>query len=93
MAERVAGWAETGEEIEVYVARGRETEVRAYDGDVESLTSATSAGIGVRVVTDHRLGFAWAGSLDEAVLGETLTEARDNARYATPDEHVQLAVP
>jgi PmbA protein len=93
VAERVAGWAGTGEEIEVYVARGRETEVRAYDGDVESLTSATSAGIGVRVVTDHRLGFAWAGSLDEAVLGETLTEARDNARYATPDEHVQLAVP
>ena len=93
LAERVAGWAGTGEEVEVYVARGRETEVRAYDGDVESLTSATSAGIGVRVVTDHRLGFAWAGSLEEAVLGETLTEARDNARYATPDEHVQLAMP
>lgn len=93
LAERVAGWAGTGEDIEVYVARGRETEVRAYEGDVESLTSATSAGIGVRIISDHRLGFAWAGSLDEAVLGETLTEARDNARYVTPDEHVQLAVP
>ena len=65
MAERVAGWARAGEDVEVYVARGDETEVRAYDGEVESLTSATSAGIGVRVVVDHRLGFAWAGSLDE----------------------------
>ncbi|HEY4929040.1 MAG TPA: TldD/PmbA family protein [Acidimicrobiales bacterium] len=93
LAERVAGWAAPGEDVEVYVARGTETEVRAYDGEVESLTSATSAGIGIRVVVDHRLGFAWAGSLDESVLGEALEEARDNARFATADEHVQLAAP
>ena len=93
LAERVAGWARTGEDVEVYVARGDETEIRAYDGEVESLTSATSAGIGIRVVVDHRLGFAWAGSLDESVLGETLAEARDNAAFATADEHVRLAVP
>jgi len=93
VAERVAGWARTGEDVEVYVARGDETEIRAYDGEVESLTSATSAGIGVRVVVDHRLGFAWAGSLDGSVLAETLEEARDNAAFATRDEHVQLAVP
>ena len=93
MAERVAGWARTGEEVEVYVARGDETEVRAFDGEVESLTSATSAGIGIRVVVDHRLGFAWAGSLEESVFEETLAEARDNANFATPDEHVRLAVP
>jgi PmbA protein len=93
LADRVAGWARSGEEVEVYVARGHETEVRAYDGEVESLTSASSAGIGIRVVVDHRLGFAWAGSLDESVLEETLDEARDNASFATPDEHVQLAVP
>ena len=93
LAERVAGWANTGEAVEVYVARGTETEVRAYDGQVESLTSASSAGIGIRVIVDHRLGFAWAGSLEGSVLVETLEEARDNARFATPDEHVQLAVP
>jgi PmbA protein len=93
VAERVAGWARSGEDVEVYVARGNETEIRAYDGEVESLTSATSAGIGVRVVVDHKLGFAWAGSLDDSVLAETLDEARDNAAFATVDEHVQLAVP
>ena len=93
VADRVAGWARSGEDVEVYVARGHETEVRAYQGEVESLTSATSAGIGVRVVVDHRLGFAWAGSLDDQVLAETLDEAHDNAAFATADEHVQLAVP
>ena len=93
LAERVAGWARPGEEVEVYVARGNETEVRAYDGEVESLTSAASAGIGIRVIVDHRLGFAWAGTLDESVLGETLAEARDNASFATADEHVRLVEP
>jgi PmbA protein len=93
LADRVAGWARSGEDVEVYVARGDETEIRAYGGEVESLTSATSAGIGVRVVADHKLGFAWAGSLHESVLAETLDEARDNANFATPDDHVQLAVP
>jgi PmbA protein len=93
LAERVAGWAHPGEGVEVYVARGNETEIRAYDGEVESLTSAASAGIGIRVIVDHRLGFAWAGTLDESVLGETLAEARDNASFATADEHVRLAEP
>ena len=41
LADRVAG-GPAGEDIEVYVARGDETEVRAYDGEVESLTSADS---------------------------------------------------
>ena len=84
LAERVAGWARPGEEVEVYVARGDETEVRAYDGEVESLSSASSSGLGIRVVTEHRQGFAWAGSLDEEVLGPTLAEARDNADVRHP---------
>ena len=39
----VVGRAVPGEQVEVYVARGHDTEVRAYDGAVESLSSATSA--------------------------------------------------
>jgi len=131
MAESVVARARAGEEIEVYVARGHDTEIRAYDGKIESLSSATSAGVGIRVLLaeagrsagpgtatsrpatsgpatsgpttsgpaapgsgeGNRLGFAWAGSLDEALLAATLDEARDNAAYATPDPHVVLASP
>jgi PmbA protein len=50
-------------------------------------------GIGVRVISDHRQGYAWAGSLDPAVVDETLAEARDNARFGEPDEHFGLASP
>ena len=60
--------AAPGEEVEVYVARGTETEVRAYDGEVESLTSADLGRHRHPGAVDDgdgsRLGFAWAGSLD-----------------------------
>ena len=87
------GWARDGEQVEAYVGRGRETEIRVYEGEVESLSSAESAGIGIRVVSGHRQGFAYAGSLDADVIAETLDEARDNAGFASPDEWVGLAVP
>lgn len=93
LAARVAGWARDGEGVEAYVVRGTDTEIRVYEGEVESLSSATSAGIGVRVVLGNRQGFAYAGSLDESVLGETLAEARDNATFASPDDWVGLAEP
>ncbi len=93
LAEGIAQRARTGEQVEAYGARGRDTEVVVYDADVESLSSATAEGMGIRVVVGHRQGFAYAGSLDEAVLAETLEEARDNASFATPDEHLGLASP
>ena len=37
------------EEVEVYVAHGRETSIRVFEGEIEQLTSAESAGVGVRV--------------------------------------------
>jgi PmbA protein len=93
MAERIAGAARDGEQVEAYVARGRDTEIRVYEGDLESLSSAESAGIGIRVVVGDRQGFAYAGSLEPDVVRETLEEARDNAGFASPDEWVGLAVP
>jgi len=93
LARRIVGWAGDGEQVEAYVAWSRDTSVRVYGGDIESLSSAESEGVGVRVVADNRQGFAYAGSLDDDVLAETLAEARDNASFATPDEAVGLAAP
>lgn len=93
IAARVAGWAGDGEEVEAFVAHERETEIRAYEGEVESLTSAESQGIGVRVVTGGRQGYAYAGTLEEQALRETFEEARDNAAFAERDEFNGLAGP
>ncbi len=79
IGDRIVGWANDGEQVEAVVVHSRDTEIRAYEGDVEQLSSAETQGVGIRVVRDQRVGFAYAGSLDEDVLAETLAEARDNA--------------
>jgi PmbA protein len=98
LAESVVAQARAGEELEVYVARGQETEVRAYDGAVESLSTATTSGVGIRVLVGgngagSRVGFAWAGSLEPEVIEVALAEARDNAEFSTPDPFVMFATP
>ena len=93
LAAQVAELAERGEQVEAYVVRGNDLSVRVSAGEVEQLSSATSEGVGLRVVRDGRVGFAWAGSLDPAIVAETLADARDNASFATPDEHAGLAEP
>jgi PmbA protein len=90
-ARAVAGRAGPGEQVEAYVVRSRETDVEVLRSEVESLTVAEQAGLGVRVVCDGRLGYAWVGSLDPDLFDATLVEARDNARFAAPDEWQGLA--
>ena len=96
-AERVLDQARDDEEIEVYVSNGVDTDVQAYQGEVEKLSSASTSGVGIRVLLDGpggaRVGSAWAGSLDESTVADALRDARDNARFATEDEYVAFARP
>lgn len=93
MADRLLATAEAGEQMEIVLGRGASTTVRVYRGGIESLTSADGSGAGIRVVRDGRVGFAHCGTIDEEVLRQSLEEARDNLRFAEPDEHNGLAEP
>lgn len=98
VADDVVGWARDDEQVEVVVVHSEDTEVRVYEGEVESLSSAASQGAGIRVITgvggdERRQGFAYAGTLDPDVLHETLADARDNAGFGTVDPLLGLAEP
>ena len=93
IALKVAGWANEGEQVEAVVMRSTETDVAVYNAQVETLESATTEGIGIRVVVGDRQGGSYATLLDETTLKETLEEARDNAAFSTPDEFAGLATP
>jgi PmbA protein len=93
IADRVVAQATAGEQVEAYVSRNSETEVRVYQGEVEHFVSAESQGIGIRVLRDGRTGFAYAGTLDAEAVAEVLAEARDNVTFGTVDEWAGLAEP
>ena len=86
ICEQIVSKAADNEQIEAVAIYSRETEARAYEGEIESLTAAESHGVGIRVVKDGRQGFAHAGTFTSEDLVETLSEARDNLKFATPDE-------
>jgi len=93
LADRVVAQARPGEQLEAFVSRDRETDVRVYGGDVEHFVSAQSEGIGIRVISEGRTGFAYAGTLDGSAIAEVLAEARDNAGFGSRDEWAGLAEP
>src|SRR3977135_1803968 len=68
------------EDAEVYVSRGTEFTVRVYKGEIESLVSAESRGIGLRTFRDHRVGFSYTSDLQASAADTLFDEARLKAR-------------
>lgn len=83
---RAVSGARDGEDVEAYAAAGQRTQVRVRGGDVESLTFADSRGVGVRVITGSRVGYAYAADPDEDGVTELVGAARESAGFAEPDE-------
>ena len=84
--------AQGDEAVEAFAEEGRTTEASALRGEVEGLTFAESRGVGVRLISGGRLGYAWAAdpSLDE--VRDAVRRARENAALAEPDEFNVLPV-
>jgi PmbA protein len=78
--------AQADEAVEAYAEESRQTEASALRGEVEGLEFAESRGVGVRVIRDGRLGYAYAAdpSIDE--VRATVGRARENAALTEPDE-------
>lgn len=93
LLDRLVAQARPGEGLEAYAVDETETTVTAHGGDVESLSSARTRGVGLRIVDAGRVGYAWTADLGERALAETLAAARDNATVGTPDEANVLAEP
>jgi len=80
----VAG-ARGDEAVEAYAQQARRTQIRVRGGDVESLSSAETRGLGVRVIRDGCLGFAYGADPGPEEVGELVRAARESAGFAEPD--------
>jgi len=85
IVQRLAGQASGGEGVEAYAEQTTRTEINAFEGEIERLTSASSTGVGIRVVRDGRLGYAYTADLSDDGLRQCLDEARANLDVSTED--------
>ena len=91
LAAKIVDRASGDEGIEAFVTHEREFTVKAYEGEVENLSSAEPRGAGVRVVRDGRVGFAYTTDLTDEGIGVAVEQARSNSEHSTADEAIGLA--
>ena len=78
--------AEASEGVEAYAEESRQTEASALRGEVEGLEFAESRGVGVRLIRDGRLGYAYAADPSVDEVRACVARARENAALTEPDE-------
>lgn len=75
---------------EAYAERSRESSVKVRDGNVEELHQATSKGVGLRVFSGGRLGFAYGTDFSRDGLRRLAQSAVALAKGAAKDEFNEL---
>lgn len=74
-----------GVEAEVFLSRSRELSIQVRDGQVETLKHADELGLGVRVISQGRSGFAFTSDPSsrsvEAVVADAVSISRFTSRH------------
>jgi PmbA protein len=73
-------------EAEAYAERTRDSSVRVRDGEVEELQQAASKGVGLRVMKEKRLGFAYGTDFSKDGLKSLAQRAVALAKGAAKDD-------
>ena len=81
------------DEAEAFVMESMQTEIDIRNGRPESVSSATNAGYGIRVLKESRMGFASCNNLDLKEADEVLARLITRTRMHTPDEDNVLPDP
>jgi PmbA protein len=75
---------------EVFLREARSTSIEVNDGAVENVIERGERGVGVRVLEDGRVGFAFTSDLTPAGVDECVRLARANVRVTTPDDAIAI---
>lgn len=81
---------EQGEQLEIYAKRWKSNHIRLYKGEIEILKSSDSFGVGIRSVSNHRVGFAHSNSLFQPNLMRALDKARQVRELMNENIHFEL---
>jgi PmbA protein len=88
-----AALAAGASDAEGYLSEDRGREVRVHGSEVESLSSATKRGIGVRAWIGARVGYAYDTELSDGGIEALAARAVEIARVADEDEFAAPPVP
>ena len=76
---------------EAYLRDSRGVSIDVIDGVVQSVEVDTERGVGVRVLGEGRVGFAYTSDLSPTGIAECVDLAAANQRITSPDEAIAFA--
>ena len=76
------------DEIEILLSAVNSFSVKINEQNVESFNYSDSKGIGVRVVKERKVGYAYTEKFDEETFKHIVDEAIENAKYTEDDDVV-----
>ncbi|ADI01191.1 MAG TPA: TldD/PmbA family protein [Syntrophothermus lipocalidus] len=79
-----------GVEAEAFLFYNRELGIEVAQGTVETLAEAEELGIGVRVIKEGRVGFAYSTDLGPEALNQLLDRAVESSKFTASDENNSL---
>ena len=75
-----------GEEAEVYVKTFRAIDFDVSEQKLENFNTPYGSGIGLRIFSKNRMGFAYTTGFDRESIDRLIEQAKDNALNGTQDE-------
>ena len=85
LVRRAVDAAAGSEDVEAYAEETRTTRVRARGGEVEEFVFAGSRGLGIRVISEGRQGYAYGADPDPDSIAALVSRAREAGRFAGED--------
>ena len=74
-----------GFEYEVFRQRVKKLKIETSQEEIENLSSSEESGVGVRVLKDGRMGFAYTSNLEEEKIRDVVEKAMEMCELQTPD--------
>ena len=81
------------DDAEAFVMNSSSTEIQIRDGQADTVTYRDSAGYGLRLLLDNKLGFVSSNNLEMSEADALIKKAIINTRLHTADEHNVLPEP
>ncbi|GAB6182094.1 TldD/PmbA family protein [Desulfotomaculum defluvii] len=82
--------AEGAAMAEAFLLSGKELSIETRNGEVETMKLAEDRGLGIRVITDGRVGFAYTTDFSTSGLDQIVQQALANGANTEPDNYHTL---
>lgn len=78
------------QESEVYIIGSQDLSVEVSQGDLETMKTAESYGVGIRVIKEHKMGYSFTSDFSDDSLQEMVKSAIESSNNVSDDEGYAL---